>query len=83
MIWRWPALMVIQLTIVTPVMAKGAVTVTGAGLTVMVKVVLADRLPASVAVTVTLDTPDTEGAPLMMRVAGSKLKPLAGLMLAE
>ena len=53
-----------------------------AGLTVMVKLVLADRLPGSVAVTVTLLTPDIEGVPEIIRVAGSKLSPLAGLMLA-
>ena len=49
----------------------------------MVKVVLADKLPGSVAVTVTLFTSDIPGVPEMTRVAGSNTKPLAGLMLAE
>ena len=64
------------------VRARG-VTATGAGLTVMVKVVLAERLPESVAVMVTLETPETEGVPEMLRLLASKLNPLAGTMLAE
>ena len=72
----------VQSMVVTPVMAKGAVLVTEAGLTVMVNVVLADRLPGSVAVTVTLDTPDILGVPDIIRVAGLKLKPFVGLILA-
>ena len=55
----------VQLLVVTPVMAKGAVVVTEAGFTVMVKLVLTLKLPGSVAVTVTVDTPDAEGVPLM------------------
>ena len=58
------------------------VTTMGAGLTVMVKLVLAERLPGSVAVTVMPTTPDAEGVPEMMRVVGSNENPLAGLMLA-
>ena len=70
-----------QLTSVTPVIEKGPAT-TEAGLTVMVKLVLADRLPGSVAVIITVETPLRLGVPVIMRVAASKLKLLAGLMLA-
>ena len=67
-----------QLTSVTPVIEKGP-PVTGAGLIVSMKLVLTLRLPGSVAFTVTLDTPDTKGVPLM--VLPDRLKP-AGKPLA-
>ena len=65
---RCPAEMVSQRTWVTPVIAKPAGGGGGgpAGLTVMRKTVLTDKLPGSVAVTVTSDTPDTLGVPLMV-----------------
>ncbi len=40
-----------------------------AGLTVMLKLVLAVRLPGSVATTVTVETPDIEGVPEMVEGA--------------
>jgi hypothetical protein len=47
-----------------------------------VKLVLAVSPPGSVAVMVTLTGPGWTGVPEMTRLAASKLKPLAGLMLA-
>jgi hypothetical protein len=61
-------------------MAKGAVVVPDeAGLTVSTKLVLAERLPGSVAVRVTVLTPLSEGVP--ESVVPTKLKP-AGSPLA-
>jgi hypothetical protein len=62
-------------------MLKGPVLVIeAAGLTVKVKLVLTDKLPGSVATTVTLDTPDILGVPLM--VLPDRLNP-AGKPVAE
>jgi hypothetical protein len=58
----------------------GAVLITGAGLTVMVKLVLTVRLPGSVAVTVMLLTPLSDGVP--ERIVPIRLKP-AGSPLIE
>jgi hypothetical protein len=58
----------------------GAVLTTGAGFTVSTKLVLAERLPGSVAVTTTVLTPLTEGVP--ESVVPTKLRP-AGRPLAE
>ena len=65
----------VQLSVVTPVMAKGPPGMGGpdAGLTVRVKVVLTERLPGSVAVMVTVETPDALGVPLM--VVPARLNP--------
>ncbi len=63
------AVTIAQLTVVTPVILKtlkGEVSKVLAGLTVRGKLVLAERLPGSVAVTVTVEVPDTDGVPLMM-----------------
>ena len=74
----------VQSMVVTPVMLKGEVggglTVVDAGLTVMVKLALTDKLPGSVAVTVTFDTPEALGVPLM--VLPDRLSP-AGKPVAE
>ena len=71
----------VQSMVVTPVMLKVPVLVIeAAGLTVIVKLVATDKLPGSVAVTVTLDTPDILGVPLM--VLPDRLKP-AGKPVAE
>ena len=59
-----------------------AVGVITAGLTVMVKTVKANSPPGSVAVMVTLLTPVPIGVPCTTRVAGLKLKLLAGLIWA-
>ena len=58
--------------------SESGVTTTGAGLTVRVKVVLAVKLPGSVAVTVTLVTPDIEGVPEMVE-GEVKLRPAGRL----
>ena len=68
---RWPAESTWQRMVCTPVMLKVPVGggVPAAGLTVRVKVVLAERLPGSVALTVTVVTPETEGVPEMVEGA--------------
>jgi hypothetical protein len=45
---------------------KGEVSKVLAGLTVSGKLVVVERLPGSVAVTITVEIPDTNGVPLMM-----------------
>ena len=74
---RCPALRVVQLTVLTPVILKGPPgTTTEAGLTVRVKLVLTERLPGSLATTVRLKGEPTvvEGVPEI--VAGAvKLRP--------
>jgi hypothetical protein len=52
-------------------------------LVVRVKLVLALSPPPSVAVIVTVLATGPIGVPETVRVAGSKLSPLAGMMLAE
>lgn len=61
---RCPAEIIVQLRVETPMIPKAATL--SAGSTVRSKLVLTDRLPVSVAVTVTLVAPLTEGVPLMV-----------------
>ena len=71
----------VQPNVLTLVIAKGAVVVPDeAGLTVSTKLVLAVRLPGSVAVSTTVLTPLTDGVP--ESVVPTRLKP-AGKPLAD
>ena len=60
----------------------GAVVVLATELTTIANEAEAERLPGSVAATITLMLPVVDGMPLMVRVPGLKINPLAGRPLA-